>query len=371
MRKIRNKNQKTLILVALLLFVTIGYAYLSQLLTINGTSTIDNAEWDLHFENYAVTGANTITPTTAPDTSGNNKTTISYAAGFDTPGQVYEFTIDTVNGGTIDAMIKNYASTIKIGDGEELDATNPSNIPSYLNYSITYPDDMPIAANHLLAANTSETIKIHLEFKENISAEELEAAAGKSITLTVTANYYQTDGTEVVRPAKAYVVSNVDMPIGQALPNGVNKRSTPALAMADWATITGVENDTKPYYLKLLLADNKVSEAYIEFVISQENAANGMKTGTFAIRGAGATKIDGGGYNNDSIYYTDNVNLLKEVYDYDNHPGRCTDNTTNFNCYAAGVYVKVDQQGNIDANDGTSYNCHVANNGTSYCRSTS
>ena len=197
MKRIRNKNKKTFILVALLVVISLGYAYLSQLLTINGTGNVANMDWDIHFEDYQVTENNNVSPTTTPDTSGNNKTTISYVVAFDTPGQVYEFTVDTVNDGTIDAMIKSYTSTIQIGSGEVKDATVAANIPDYLKYTITYEDDVAIAANHLLAANTSETIKVHLELNKNINTTQLAQASGQTITLTTNINYEQPDGNEV------------------------------------------------------------------------------------------------------------------------------------------------------------------------------
>ena len=195
MKKTRNKN--TLIIVALLVVITLGYAYLSQILTINGTGIVDNMSWDIHFENYQATSNSNVTPSTVPDTSGNNKTTISYVLTFTEPGQIYEFTVDTKNAGTLDAMIKSYQSTLQVGSGEAVDATVPSNIPSYLNYSITYSDDVAIQNNHLLAANTKETIKVHLELKKDINTTQLQEASGKTITLTTTINYEQTDGNEV------------------------------------------------------------------------------------------------------------------------------------------------------------------------------
>ena len=45
------KKYKLLILVLLILSITIGYAALQSTLSINGTSTINNATWDVHWDN--------------------------------------------------------------------------------------------------------------------------------------------------------------------------------------------------------------------------------------------------------------------------------------------------------------------------------
>ena len=45
------KKYKILILVLLILSITIGYAVLQSTLSINGTSTINNATWNIHWDN--------------------------------------------------------------------------------------------------------------------------------------------------------------------------------------------------------------------------------------------------------------------------------------------------------------------------------
>ena len=52
-RKTTNINLK-LILILLLLMLSVGYAALQSILNINGISTINNATWDIHFENVVI-----------------------------------------------------------------------------------------------------------------------------------------------------------------------------------------------------------------------------------------------------------------------------------------------------------------------------
>ena len=62
----KERRIKVLSLVALIVAVlglTVAFASLSQMLTINGTATVDAASWDVHFENL-----------TGPDITGSAST---------------------------------------------------------------------------------------------------------------------------------------------------------------------------------------------------------------------------------------------------------------------------------------------------------
>ena len=359
MKRIRNKNKKTLIIVALLVVITLGYAYLSQMLTINGTGTIDTMDWDIHFESYQVTANNNMTPTTVPDTSGNNKTSITYAVAFDTPGQVYEFTVDAVNDGTIDAMIKSYTSTIQEGSGEVKDATDPSNIPSYLTYTITYSDDVAIAANHLLAANSSETIKVHLELNKNISTAELSQASGKTITLTTNINYEQPDGNEqeVIHPINGTrYTTNIWNDNGSTINNGTNPSlvwigQAPSNNITLYETVDAAKQaySNRPFYLKHTLVNGVVTESYVCF----EKDSN-----TYCIRGEKTSELvsgnwqckaeyDDGNGNCVSQYYESNKTILQSVF----AASECSSYVAAYRCQVDSLHVAVTRSGRIGAGD--------------------
>ena len=194
-------KRKVIAVVAVLILVfavSIGYAYLSATFTINGSSKISGETWDLHFENYSQTANSTITPAAGktPDTSGNNKTAISYEVEFEQPGDVYEFTIDVRNGGSVDAMIESFQTKIKIDDGEEQVLTN-SNLPTYMSHSITYSDGVALANNQKIESEHSETLLVRVEFKKNISNEEFTAAKGRTIKFTFDLDCIQADGNAV------------------------------------------------------------------------------------------------------------------------------------------------------------------------------
>ena len=100
-----NTNRKYLLIaVALIFVISIGYAALSTTLQINGTANIASNSWDVHFANLQTT-TGSVTPTTAPTISGTNTTELTWAVSLAEPGDFYEFTVDAVNGGTINAKI--------------------------------------------------------------------------------------------------------------------------------------------------------------------------------------------------------------------------------------------------------------------------
>lgn len=65
------------------------------------------------------------------------------------PGEKYEYTYKILNEGTINAKI---------------DSIILSDVPENINYTVEYEDTTPIAKNHLLKKNESETIKVKIEY---------------------------------------------------------------------------------------------------------------------------------------------------------------------------------------------------------------
>ena len=192
-----NRKKASLILVILLLMVSVVYAALSSTLNINGTSKIAATSWDIHFENVQATSNSTVTPSVAPSALPENKVvSLTYDVQLADPGDVYEFSVDVVNGGTLDGMIELFTSTIKVGDGPE-EVVSSSTIPSYLSYSVKYSDNSDIQVNRSLNASTSRTIIVHVELKDDITAEELAELDGTTISLKLGMSYKQKDSTAI------------------------------------------------------------------------------------------------------------------------------------------------------------------------------
>ena len=183
MKFYRRKMNAFMSLTIILMLFTIGYAYLSSGVTINGTGYINKAEWDVHFENIQ-TKTGSVTPTIAPSIS--NDTSVSFSVSLDNPGDFYEFNIDVVNGGTIPAMI----------DSMTLSPTLTTEQANYFEYGVTYSDGVAIAPKHLLDANTTETLRVFFYYKENDDVE-MNPLQDQNFQFRLTLNYVQADDTGV------------------------------------------------------------------------------------------------------------------------------------------------------------------------------
>lgn len=182
MRKDKMKKSKNIVFAAIILLllvaITIGYAGLSTTLSINGNTSISKIEWDIHFENIQETDGS-VTATTPAIITDDKQTVINYAVNFSMPGDFYEFTVDVVNAGTLDAVITDVVKAGLNADTEK-----------YLNYEVTYLNGNAIAKNQELRAGQKGTYKVRVEFDDS-SSENLPAEGVPSLNLTFAVTYSQ------------------------------------------------------------------------------------------------------------------------------------------------------------------------------------
>ncbi len=193
----RNKKKNLIpILIVLLLGISLGYALLSQDLTILGTSKVKGNTWDIHFENVVI-NSNSVALSTgdvAAAIDSNTLTDITYTVTLKEPGDFYEFEVAIVNSGTLNAMIGMITNKL---NGTEIGTGNP--LPTYLSYTVTYSDSMPLTVNQILEAGHSETIKVRLAFRTDIDPEDL-PTSGATHTLSFGLSYVQADDNAVAVP---------------------------------------------------------------------------------------------------------------------------------------------------------------------------
>ena len=160
--------------------LTIAYAALSAVLTISGNARVSAADWDIYLANPKVTNgsATTIVP------SIKTSSTVEFSTTLSMPGDFYEFTIDVVNGGSIDAMIENVVKT------PELTADQVK----FLKYEITYQNGESITNKQLLAKDTTMPIKVRIEYRKDLVASDLPTGQ-VVLDLSLTLEYIQSDGT--------------------------------------------------------------------------------------------------------------------------------------------------------------------------------
>lgn len=184
--KIDIKNRKTLyIIIAILLIsiftLTIVYAALSTVLTINGQAEVTAASWDIYFDNIEV-NEGSIKATKSPTKIDSR--TINFIVGLKEPGDYYKFTVDVVNNGTIDAMIDSVIKT----------PTLTAQQAKYLKYEIEYTDGNSILDKQLLPKDTSKTMSVLVAYRSDVASSDI-PTEGESLNLSFTMNYVQADET--------------------------------------------------------------------------------------------------------------------------------------------------------------------------------
>ena len=191
----------SIIFIFLLLLISLGFAYLSSSLNIIGNATVRRNTWNVYWDNVQVTnGSVSGTNVTTPATINTNKTQVSFSIVLSTPGDFYEFTVDAVNGGTIDAMIDSIESL--------LNDSEITSLPSYLNYTVSYYAGDDIEERHLLAANTTETYRVRVEYNKDISANDL-PTTDQNLSFSFSVNYVQSTSSAEAPEHLAYFCANV------------------------------------------------------------------------------------------------------------------------------------------------------------------
>ena len=196
------KRNKVFFLVILLLGISIGFAALTTTLKINGNTTITKNNWSVYWDsvgNFSKTP--TVVETTKAEVDENDNTKVNFEVTLNQPGDFYEFQVDAVNAGTLDAMI-NVVATVVNGDENLL-------LPGYLNLSVTYADDSEIVPYHLLskadnstnpATPTRERIKVRLEFDRDVDEAVMEAITDNTVVdIEIDLPYIQADDHAIDR----------------------------------------------------------------------------------------------------------------------------------------------------------------------------
>ena len=189
------KDRKVLYMILGIIFIsvftlTVAYAALNAVLNISGSAQVSSAEWDVHFDNVKVTNGS-VSGDVPRITSA---TTVTFSTVLNMPGDFYEFTIDVVNDGSIDAMIENITKT----------PTLTSEQAKYLKYDITYQNGESITTRQLVEKNSFVRLKVRLEYRSDVTSSDLPKTS-ETLTLGLKLDYIQSDGS-------GSVVSNGGIP---------------------------------------------------------------------------------------------------------------------------------------------------------------
>ena len=200
MRKNSSFMKKRYFMVALFLMliagVSLGYAYLSTTLTINGHTKIAKAKWDIRFTNPQT--LRTGSTVEAIDTDGGDygiridndaATDASWNLTLKQPGDKYVFSIDVENKGTIDGKLDEITAdtlaTLSTKYGNDL-----TKVFDY-QYTVVTADTNETAVTarntigNVLKSGEKFRIIFTLEFKEDIQASDLETIPTDGYTLAM------------------------------------------------------------------------------------------------------------------------------------------------------------------------------------------
>ena len=323
--KSRKKQTIILSVIVFILLLGLGFAYLNSNLSINGTTNITSASWNIYWNNVQVSDGS-ITDIITPATIQSGNTLVVFNVNLTEPGDYYEFTVDAKNDGSIDAMIGDLTQGVYASNG-----TTPKPLPDYLEYTVTYSDDKVVSQNDLLAHNTIETYKVRVYYKEDINASQL-PSTDDSIVFKFGVEYVQANdsATEVNHSRIVYTANASDgnsstinngtntsvVWIGRPISDNIETFPTPELAMD---ILDERESIGRPLYLKHKIKNGIVSESYIGFLITPEMAQNntGLTIGTYYLKGKDTNELVGGNWQCKNEYIDAN--------------GRCTDTDYNNN----------------------------------------
>ena len=194
------KDRKVLTLGLCLILVciftlTVAYSALSAVLTINGNARVSAADWDIYLNNPRVTNGSATTDVPQIKTSS----TLEFSTTLNMPGDFYEFTVDVVNAGSIDAMIENVVKTPEL----------TSEQAKFLKYEITYQNGESITTKQLLAKDTTMPIKVRIEYRKDLVASDLPTGQ-VVLDLSLSLEYIQSDGSgSIVKDNGEFKLINV------------------------------------------------------------------------------------------------------------------------------------------------------------------
>ena len=193
-----NLSRRTLYIILSIVLIsmftlTIAYAALNVTLTISGSAEVAASTWDVHLDNVKVTNGSVSgnVPTITSAISASFSTTLT------TPGDFYEFTIDVVNDGSIDAMINSINKTPTLSASQA----------KYLKYEITYQNGEAINTKQLVKSGSFVRLMVRVEFRNDINPSDLPSTA-ESLNLSFSVNYVQSDGSGSSVSNNGAVISN-------------------------------------------------------------------------------------------------------------------------------------------------------------------
>ena len=178
------------IFIVLVLFIAIGYAYLTRNLGNLGANLLRKNDWNIYFDNIKVLDGS-ISPTN-PATIDNSKLVINFTTSFNEPGEYYSFYVDVVNDGSIPCMV-NYITLNGV----------PSEYENVVNFTVKNFDTSEIKEHQLLHAKDKIMLLVEVKYNDDIEEDDL-LLSDLSLNLSIEVEYIQADETAQEGPVSIY-----------------------------------------------------------------------------------------------------------------------------------------------------------------------
>lgn len=159
------QNVTIIVLAVAIIVMSVGYAaYITQL-EINGTTTIEKASWNVHFTETTKLDTSTVLDEAITGPTLNDKSTaLTFAVNLKL-NDVYEFTTDVKNDGTLDAKLTQFTLTGTKGDATVLEASSGLKYTSdYLQYIVTWADGTELSENEVIKGGNSKKLKVSVKY---------------------------------------------------------------------------------------------------------------------------------------------------------------------------------------------------------------
>jgi len=294
--KRKSKNKKLTLILVLLLLISVGYAALASNLKINGSSKVNAAKWNVYWDNVQITeGSVPADNDHKARITDTGKTQVEFSIELNEPGDYYEFTVDAVNNGTIDAMIA--ANGIVNGVYSDSSYTTPATLPDAVSYTVTYADGTAIQEKHLLAKKsgntaTRETYKVRIEYRndDEIDADDLDEN-DQTYYFKFSVNYVQADGTAIDKNSSASSI------------HYVSRQNEEQITPGD---IIGI-GETEDFYVVSSNQEKTVLIAKYNLLVGYSNNESTNYEDTYispSTPGYGLQSVDAIGYSGAGSYYS-------------------------------------------------------------------
>ena len=149
-------------------------------MNITGNVEVTAASCNIYFDNVQL---NSRSATSIVSTLIDSMT-VSFSSTLSEPGDFYEFTIDVVNGCSIDAMIDSVTKTPELSSLQS----------KYLNYIVEYQNGETITTKQLVSKNSFVRLKVKVEFRNDIPVSDLPTTS-ETLNLSFIINYIQSNGS--------------------------------------------------------------------------------------------------------------------------------------------------------------------------------